>query len=373
MDYDVIVVGGGIAGSVAARLAAEAGFRTLLLERKKTPRNKPCSGIQWGYFERLLGVRVPPEKLCRNALSRVEIVTPSGRRLRSPVFVRTLNFWRDTFDAWLNALAAAAGADFCDQTALVDFAEENGVLRLRLATPTGEKAVVARYLIAADGPFSHVRRKLQPQIDVHAPGGGINYYISGTGALDANTLYMVYNRDFAPLMFAWIYCKDDLWVVGTGADRTPTVYAERFLRFVRETYGLQGRIVRREGFASPLNNGVFLGQGRVLLAGDAAGLIDLYRGMGMDNAALSGRLAARALCVAAETGQEALSVYQGLMQETVENLERNARRRAALYASDEALSELASAPALLRGGLRMLPALIWNQFAPPEKVRLLPL
>lgn len=76
---------------------------------------------------------------------------------------------------------------------------------------------------------------------------------------------------------------------------------------------------------------------------------------------------------AALPGQEALSVYQGLMQETVESLERNARRRAALYASDEALSELASAPALLRGGLRMLPALIWNQFAPPEKVRLLPL
>lgn len=45
--YDVAVVGGGIAGSVAARFSAEQGFKTLLLERYKTPRNKPCSGIQF--------------------------------------------------------------------------------------------------------------------------------------------------------------------------------------------------------------------------------------------------------------------------------------------------------------------------------------
>ena len=56
-EYDVIVVGGGIAGSVAARFSAEHGFKTLLLEKYKTPRNKPCSGIQFAYFEKLLGER----------------------------------------------------------------------------------------------------------------------------------------------------------------------------------------------------------------------------------------------------------------------------------------------------------------------------
>jgi flavin-dependent dehydrogenase len=48
--YDVVVVGGGVAGSVAARFAAKRGFKTLLLEKYKTPRNKPCSGIQFQYF-----------------------------------------------------------------------------------------------------------------------------------------------------------------------------------------------------------------------------------------------------------------------------------------------------------------------------------
>ena len=255
----------------------------------------------------------------------------------------------------------------------MDFAEDDGGLRLRLATATGGKELAARYLIAADGPFSHVRRKLQPQVNVHAPGGGINYYIAGTGDLDPNTLYMIHNKDFAPLMFAWIYRKDDLWVVGTGAERTPAAYAERFLRFVQESYRLQGEIVRREGFASPLDNGVFLGQGRVLLAGDAAGLIDLYRGMGMDNAALSGRLAVRALCMAEELGEEALAAYRRLARGMTRTLERNARRRAALYASNETLGKQVSISGLVRGGLRLLPAMALNRFVPPERVRPLPM
>jgi len=77
--YDVIVVGGGVAGSVAARFAAKRGFRTLLVERYKTPRIKSCSGIQFRYFEKLLGAKTPPEKLCSNKLNKVEIITPLRR------------------------------------------------------------------------------------------------------------------------------------------------------------------------------------------------------------------------------------------------------------------------------------------------------
>jgi len=41
--YDVIVAGAGPAGSTAARLCAEHGLRTLLLEKERIPREKPCA------------------------------------------------------------------------------------------------------------------------------------------------------------------------------------------------------------------------------------------------------------------------------------------------------------------------------------------
>jgi len=108
-EYDVVVAGGGIAGSVAARFAAKNGFKTLLIEKYKTPRNKSCSGIQFTYFEKLIGTKIPREKLCTNELNKVEMITPSGKVLKGQM--RMLNFWRSTFDHWLNTLAAEAGAE----------------------------------------------------------------------------------------------------------------------------------------------------------------------------------------------------------------------------------------------------------------------
>jgi flavin-dependent dehydrogenase len=68
-NYD-IVVGGGIAGSVAARFAAKHGFKTLLVEKYKTPRNKPCSGIQFTYFEKLIGKKFQKKNYVKMNFSR---------------------------------------------------------------------------------------------------------------------------------------------------------------------------------------------------------------------------------------------------------------------------------------------------------------
>ncbi len=163
-EYDVVVVGGGVAGSVAARFAAKSGFRTLLIEKFKTPRNKPCSGIQFQYFEKLIGEKIPREKLCRNELFKVEIITPKDKVLKGGM--KMLNFWRSTFDSWLNSLAADAGAEFHDNTSLIDFVEDKskGKIIVKLSAEGEHRDVKARYLIGADGMLSKVRRKCDHKI-----------------------------------------------------------------------------------------------------------------------------------------------------------------------------------------------------------------
>jgi len=218
--YDVIVVGGGVAGSVAARFAAQRGFRTLLVERYKTPRIKPCSGIQFRYFEKLLGAKIPSEKLCGNKLYKVEMITPSEKVLKGKM--EMLNFWRDVFDSWLNSLAADAGAEFFDNTRVIDFMDdEEGVSVKLLGMQNTVNEVRARYLIGADGMLSTIRRRLRPQdFDRRASGATVNYYFVGEANLDPNTLYMFYRKEFSPLMFAWVYLKDDKWVIGLVLTRT---------------------------------------------------------------------------------------------------------------------------------------------------------
>jgi len=370
-EYDVAVVGGGIAGSVAARFAARQGFRTLLIEKKKTPRNKSCSGIQFPYFEKLIGARIPPDRLCRNELYQVEIVTPSGRALHGRM--KMLNFWRSTLDSWLNSLAAEAGADFQDQTRLLDFHQDDAGVTLRLQTDQG-RLVRARYLIAADGLYSRIRKQLRPaDFGSRASGGTVNYYCVGEAALDPHTLYMVYNRDFCPQMFAWAYLKDDQWVIGTAADRCPRQYADRFFAYIQARYGFRGEIVRKEGFSSPLTGGVFLGTGRVLLVGDAANLVDARRGLGMDNAALSARLVVQALVAAEGDGRPAAEQYQRLMRSLVRKLEANRERQARQFASNDRLEAGLNPGSLLKGGVLMKLAGWANAVLPPERIITLPL
>ena len=120
--YDAVVVGGGIGGSVAARFLATGGCKTLLIEKFKTPRDKPCSGIQFPYLEKLVGAKIPRERLCQNELFRVEMITPGGQVVQGRM--KMLNFWRSAFDSWLNEPAINAGADFWDESRLLDFCED---------------------------------------------------------------------------------------------------------------------------------------------------------------------------------------------------------------------------------------------------------
>ena len=371
-EFDVTIVGGGIAGSVAARFSAKQGFKTLLLEKYKTPRNKPCSGIQFPYFEKLIGKKIPKEKLCKNVLYKVEMVTPKGKTIGGKM--RMLNFWRSTFDSWLNQLAIDEGADFQDDTSFIEFCKDQKGIIVTFSKENKSAQIRTRFLIGADGMLSGIRRKLQPEyFDKKRLGTAINYYFEGEGNLDPNKLYMYFNREFCPLMFAWVYLKDEKWVIGTGANENAVDYVERFFNYVKEKYSLKGKIVKKEGFASTQKITTYLGEDNILLTGDAAGLIDLYRGVGMDLAALSGRLAIKAIKKAEKTGKSPILHYQRFMEKTVKKLESNEKKQAKRYASNESLERSLSSVNLLKDGLLMIVSNQINKILPAEKVIFLPI
>ena len=285
-----------------------------------------------------------------------------------------LNFWRSTFDSWLNSLAVNAGAEFRDEVLFTGIKEDGKVITANCATRNSKFEVKTRYLIAADGLLSGIRKKLRPEdFYTKATGGAINFYFSGKTNLDPNTLYMFYQREFSNLMFAWAYLKDDQWVIGSGADPEPLEYVERFFKYIEQRFSLRGKVVRREGFASPLKSGVFPGVGNILITGDAAGLVDLYRGVGMDNAAISGRLAVKAILKSKETGRPPCETYSRLLKGMVHKINRNEARQHAVFATNESLEKSLSTARQLRNGILMLAAMQLNRVLPPERAITLPL
>ena len=392
--FDVLIVGGGIAGSITAKFAAQGGLKTLFIEKEKTPRNKSCSGIQFKYFEKILGEKIPKERLCKNELNRIEIHFPNGKSMSSSF--QMLNFMRKPFDNWLNIVAQKNGAEFRDGCKFLDFNEETDHITVNVGyKPDWKKQeqIKTRYLIDASGLRPVIRKKLRPHdFDNSTLGSTLNYYITmndtnsdcidvASSKLDLFTLYQFWNIDWNDAMFAWVYSKtlDDgknSWVVGTGCNTGKIMDRQTaFYNFIKEKYNLTGEIVKKEGFASTFNinskERVWLGQKRILMTGDAAGLIDQVRGVGMDAAALSGRLVAKAIIKADRKNTLVIDEYKKLMKNVVKQTKQNQEREIGNFQSNQELQNHLMKN-FLKMGFGMVVHNILNKIRTPEMQKLLP-
>ncbi|MCP5059086.1 MAG: NAD(P)/FAD-dependent oxidoreductase [bacterium] len=380
--YDLFIAGGGMGGSAAARFAARGGLKTLFIERCKTPRTKPCSGIQFEYFERILGVKIPRERLCNHQVTKTAMYYHDGSSFTAPF--KAFNYMRKTFDHWLNILAQDAGAEFRDECTYLDHDAESDGFAVTIQSRGEEpERIRARYVIDATGLSSlPIRRKLRPQdFGENASGGGMNYYVDGDANLDPNTLYQFWDLEFSDAMFAWIYTKTlddgkDYWCIGTGCVEGDIRERQQlFYEHVRKKFELRGRIVETEEFLTAIDmksaDRVWLGEGRVLMVGDAAGLLDGVRGVGQDAAALSGRFAAEAIIRSDEKGTDALQEYADLANTIVTQTRKNQHREIDQFATNEALKKHLKR-SMLMAGLKMQYHSFMNRFRPLEKLRLLP-
>ena len=346
-EYDVFIAGGAVAGPVAAKFCAMQDLNTLLVEKAQVPREKPCSGIQFPYFEKIIGESIPRDRLCHNRLSKVEMHFPNGKVItaKSSVF----NFMRDTFDEWLCRVAQSYGAEFRDGCSLKDFEETDSGIILHLETAEGVETIRAKYVIDATGMRPVIRRKLRPEdgFQKGSTGASLNYYFTADGDLESDKLYQFWNIEYNNMMFAWVYNKtlndgNDYWVVGTGYDKDIHQRLDGFFEHIKERYHLRNvNIVKKEGYSSSMvftdQERIWLGERNFLMVGDAAGLIDLTRGVGMDAAALSGRLAAKAIGLSHRSGKRVIDVYSRLMKSLVAQTRRNQQGGIVAFRTNEEL------------------------------------
>jgi len=380
-EYDVFIAGGAVAGPVAAKFCAKQGLNTLLVEKAKVPREKPCSGIQFPYFEKIIGDPIPRERLCNHVLSKTEMHFPNGKVISADFPM--LNFMRDTFDEWLCILAQNYGAEFWDGCSFKDFEETDEGIVVHLETEDGTETIKTKYVIDATGMRPVIRRKLKKDggFQKGSTGAALNYYFTADGNLEPDKLYQFWDIEYNNMMFAWVYNKTlddgkDYWVVGTGYDKDIYTRLDSFFEHVKELYQLKNvKIVKKEGYSSSMvfsdDERIWLGEKNYLMVGDAAGLIDLTRGVGMDSAALSGRLAAKAIEQSEKSGNPVADIYSKLMKNLVKQTRKNQEAGILSFESNDELQAYLDG-GMLKMGLNLFVQRFLNKIRPAERQVMLP-
>ncbi len=158
-DFDVIVVGGGPAGSSCATFCAMAGLRTLIVERNFFPREKVCGDCVnpgcWPVLDRL-GVSEMVLAATHSKLAEVEFIGLRGRSVRLPLDGSKrgeIAIKRSIFDEILLKRAIICGSEVA-QGEPVTAVESGWKVRV------GKKEFTGRNLVGADGRNSTVARLL---------------------------------------------------------------------------------------------------------------------------------------------------------------------------------------------------------------------
>lgn len=305
--YDVIVIGAGPSGCVAAKTLADCGHGVLLLEKCKLPRYKSCSGVliekSLQLIEKLFGKSVPESVTCTPADNRgMVFYDDNGKEYRFES--RGLNIWRDKFDYWLASCAAESGAELRDGCHVSSVSEEDG----EVVVTAGTSVERAKYVIDCSGAVGIGKR---------AHSNIITYQTYNKGAIDLNPHYFyAYLQPELSGYDAWFNVKDGMLVLGVASEDGQAVqrcYGE-FIAYMTRNYSLRIDERLREDkwvirkIKPPYD--IDYGGGRVLKAGENAGFLNPM-GEGISCALESGYFAA---CAVVGHCDDASTVAQAYMQ-----------------------------------------------------------
>ncbi|MEV6600316.1 geranylgeranyl reductase family protein [Actinoplanes sp. NPDC051346] len=310
-DWDVAVVGAGPGGLAAAHAAASAGARTIVLERAEHPRYKTCGGGLIGTSLSWAAARVSVP--ARDTVSAITFTDRGRRAFTRRAADRPLLTMvrRDDFDfAWYQA-AVAAGAQV-RQNALVRAIDQDATAaRVTLA---GGEVIAARMVIGADGSAAITSRHVGVTFDQQDLG--LELELAATA--EDRAAYrgrVVLDWGYVPGSYGWVFPKDDQLTVGVIMAKGRGAETKRYLSRFVDALGLTDRpVIRDSGHLTRCRRAdAPLRRGRVIVVGDAAGLLEPWTREGISFALRSGTWAGE-VAARARTPED-LSGYELLVAE----------------------------------------------------------
>lgn len=315
-SYDVVIVGGGPAGSTLAYRLATAGVSVAVVERRVNGMPlKPCGGGIEGVFMTHLPPGMSVEEVVEDRIEETTFAFRGRVVAQEPMPGPFYMTQRSRLDAHLLRQAEAVGAKVYQGERAVEFYHAG---HQWFTNTTTAGTLRSRVLVGADGAYSQVARQLGMRRDT------VDFVAAEWDVVDleASQEYagsVLVDADVSPLGYFWVFPKANHVNMGWGLPR-------------KKAKGIHGRVLetmRRYGIAGPRTRhahhipfarspeSVEVVKGTALLVGDAAGVADPATGAGIGPGVWSSDLAAYCITRAMASGpvEEGLGRYRERMQE----------------------------------------------------------
>ncbi|MGD2249985.1 MAG: NAD(P)/FAD-dependent oxidoreductase [Candidatus Methanofastidiosia archaeon] len=322
---DVIVVGAGPAGSMAAKAAAKAGFTVTMYEKGPIKREKPCAGaISYRVVEDF-GLNTE-SKFWDRPCTGIFLCSP-GSKTATLTGESTLAYFtmRETFDYYLVQKAQKEGAEFVENRHVTPFVEHGKVKGVK----TKDDIIKADIVIACDGTPSTFARELgiyarddynqavTYQYQMKMDNTEIDEKIG-----DAMEIY--FGHKWAPYGYSWIFPKNGKVTVGCGTWLYAVKKTKANLKKCLDTFIAHHPVASKKlenakilypqsgmmGFPGIVNT-IYLDN--FMLAGDAAGFVSVPTGEGIYYSMVTGKIAGEVAATALkhnDTTKHSLKKYK---------------------------------------------------------------
>lgn len=313
-DYDVIVVGAGPGGSTAARLCSKSGLKTILIEKHKLPRYKPCGGCL--SLKTINQLEDNIDHLIENTIFGVKF----SYCFKDPFIIKSKNpiaylIMRDRFDHFLVQKAVEHETEILESCKVVRVEPQRRGACVYLSN--GDN-LFGEFLIGADGAESIVAKSIFKNGRDYMNGLAIESEIPFGESIHFPRQELHYvHLDFGqiPNGYGWVFPKKDFLSIGIGgmfkegSGKITSRYLVSFfrgLKYLPEKSSIKCFAHKLPTFYSEDQK---ISKNQILLVGDAAHLMDPLQGEGIYYAIYSGKLAAKAIIESKEFGVSPSEIY----------------------------------------------------------------
>ena len=238
LDYDIVVVGGGPAGSSAAFSAAKNGVKVALIEKEESiAQTVRTSGVTW--LDTIKEFEIP--KKCYNPIKNYGFYSPNNKVMIKDKIPRAAVLdVRETY-RWLAKKAEQEGADMFVQTNVIDVIKnEDGKISAVKATKSNQEIIFnAKIVIDASGFQSVIAKSLGLVNQWKRFGVGAEIEASAEN-IDSDTWWLMVGEEFSPAGYAWIFPVSEKIVrigVGVGKPESDIDPTERLTQIVEKKLG----------------------------------------------------------------------------------------------------------------------------------------